>query len=80
MAVRLSTLCAGSTLPPGRFLVLISVIGSVDPTARLEGLIQLKNSMTSSGIKPATFMLVAVPQSTTLPRSPIIYENTMQIP
>jgi hypothetical protein len=27
MAVRLSPLCTGCPLPPGRFLVLISVIG-----------------------------------------------------
>jgi hypothetical protein len=30
---------------------------------RLEGLGQLKNPMTSSGIEPVTFRLVAVPQS-----------------
>jgi hypothetical protein len=47
--------------PEGRFLVLISVRGLVDPRATvwLEGLSQLKNPMTSSGIEPATFWLVA---------------------
>jgi hypothetical protein len=42
-------------------MVLISVRDKVDPGAivRLEGLGQLKNPMTSSGIKPATFWLVA---------------------
>jgi hypothetical protein len=50
MAVRLSALRAGRPLPSGRFLVLISVRGRVDPraTVRLEGLGQLKNPMTSS--------------------------------
>jgi hypothetical protein len=40
--------------PQGRFLVLISIRGCVDPRAivRLEGLGKLKNPMTSSGIKP----------------------------
>jgi hypothetical protein len=39
--------------------------------ARLEGLGQLKNPMTSSGTEPATFRLVAlVPQPTTPPRAP----------
>jgi hypothetical protein len=48
IAVRLSALSAGRPLPPGRFLILISVTGSVDPSAivRLEGLGQLKNQMT----------------------------------
>jgi hypothetical protein len=59
MAVKLSALCRLS--PPGRFLVLISVRGGVDPRAivRLEGLGQLKNPMISTGIEHATFRIVA---------------------
>jgi hypothetical protein len=61
MAARLSVLRAGRPLAPGRFLILISVPGWVDPrvTVRLEGLGQLKNPMTSSGAESATFRLVA---------------------
>jgi hypothetical protein len=61
MAVRLSALRAGRTLPPERFLILISVRNCVDPRdiMRLERLGQLKNLMTSSGIEPATFRPVA---------------------
>jgi hypothetical protein len=46
MAVRVSALCAGLPLPPGRFLILISVRGWVDPRiiVRLEGLRKLKKS------------------------------------
>jgi hypothetical protein len=53
--------CSNGPLPPGRFLVLISIRGLFDFRAivRLEGLDQLKNPMTSSGIEPATFWLVA---------------------
>jgi hypothetical protein len=49
----------GHPLPPGRFLVLISVRGWVDlrVIVRLEGLGQLKNSMTSSWLEPATSWL-----------------------
>jgi hypothetical protein len=61
MAVRLSALRAGRPLPPGRFLVLVFVIGRVDPraTLRLEELGQLKSPMASLGIEPLTFQLVA---------------------
>jgi hypothetical protein len=61
MAVRLSALRTGRPVHPGRFLVLISVRGWVDPEVivRLEGLGQLKNPMTSSVIEPVTFRLVA---------------------
>jgi hypothetical protein len=48
MAVRLSALSAVRPLHKRRFLVLISVRGSLDPRAkvRLEGLGQLKNPIT----------------------------------
>jgi hypothetical protein len=73
MAVRLSVLRAGSPLTPGRFLVLISLRGWVDPRAvvRLEGLGQLKIS--NDLIGNWNFDLPAcsiVPQLTTLPRAP----------
>jgi hypothetical protein len=46
MVVRLSALCAGRPLPPGRFLVLIFVRGWVDLKSimRLEGLGKLRKS------------------------------------
>jgi hypothetical protein len=59
MAVR-SALHAGRPLPPGRFLVLISVRDfDLRAIVRLEGLPQLKkNPKTCSGIEPVTFQLV----------------------
>jgi hypothetical protein len=73
MAVRLSAPRAGRPLPPGRFLVLISVRGRVDPRAilRLEGLGQLKNTMNSFGNRTHDLPACSiVPQPTTLPRAP----------
>jgi hypothetical protein len=63
MAVGLSALCAGHSLPPGRFLALISVRGCVEPRAimRVEGLGQLKNSVNPQGIEPATSTRSVVP-------------------
>jgi hypothetical protein len=57
MAVRLSASRPGRPLPPGRFLVLISVRGWVDPRAivRPEGLGQLKNRMSWSTNMQVTF-------------------------
>jgi hypothetical protein len=48
-------------LSPGRFLVIISVRGWINPRARvrLEELGQLKNSMTSSRLEHETFRLVS---------------------
>jgi hypothetical protein len=47
--------------PTERFLLLICVRGCVDPrtTMRLDGLVQLKYAMTSSGIQQTTFRLLA---------------------
>jgi hypothetical protein len=63
MAMNLPALRVGRPLPPppGRFLVLICVRGRVDPKTivRLEGLGQLKNLVTSSGIEPASFRPIA---------------------
>jgi hypothetical protein len=51
----------GRIYPTGRFLVLISVRGSVDPRAivQLEGLYQLKNPVATLGIETTAFRLVA---------------------
>jgi hypothetical protein len=59
MTIRLSALRAGRPLPSGKFLVLISVGGWVDPRTivRLVVLHNLKIPMTSSGIEPSTFWI-----------------------
>jgi hypothetical protein len=61
MEVSLLALSTGRPLPPGRFLVLISVRGRVGSRAivRLEGLGQMKIPVASSGFDPASFRLVA---------------------
>jgi hypothetical protein len=61
MTVRFKPYTPTAVYSPGRFMVLISVRGSVDLGAidRLEGLGQLKNPMTSPEMKHATFWLVA---------------------
>jgi hypothetical protein len=60
MVVRVS-LYAPAALYPQEDSRYISVRGCVDPRAivRLEGFGRLKNPMTSSGLKHATFRLVA---------------------
>jgi hypothetical protein len=72
MAVRMSALRAGRPLPPGRFPVLISVGGSVDPgtIVRLEGYGQFKKCNDLVGNRTRELpVCIKVPQQTTLPRA-----------
>jgi hypothetical protein len=67
MAVRLSPLRADRPLPTGRFLVLISARGRVDPRAivRLEGLGKLKKSNDIMGTRTCDLLACSiVPQPT----------------
>jgi hypothetical protein len=59
MAVRVSALAPAHLTPPGKFLVLISVRGWVDPTAivRLEGLAQ---SNYATGCTQGTFLIKCI--------------------
>jgi hypothetical protein len=59
MAVRLSALRDGHSLPPGRFLVLTSIRVCVQPRA-IVVLEELGKFITTLGIEPATFRLVAL--------------------
>jgi hypothetical protein len=72
MAVRLAALRAGRPVPPGRFLVHISVIGGVDPRA-IVWLEVLSQSYTCDFIGNRIRDLPAcsiAPQQTSLPSAP----------
>jgi hypothetical protein len=62
MAVKLSALHINNSLPLGRFLVLISIRGRIDPRAvtQLERLGELKNSVISSGTVTVTCINIEV--------------------
>jgi hypothetical protein len=67
------SLTAGCPLPPGRFLVLISARGWVDPRTIvwLEGLRKLKKSNDHNGNRTRDLPACSiVPQPPTLPRAP----------
>jgi hypothetical protein len=75
MAVRLSDLRFARTLPPGRFLVLISVTRRVDPRA----IVRLEESKDFIVIRIRDFPACSImPQQSTLPRAPIWPEKLVE--
>jgi hypothetical protein len=62
MAVRLSALRAGRPLPPGRFLVLISVKRLSRPQGHSAAgrITSIEKDPMTSGLEPATFQHVAL--------------------
>jgi hypothetical protein len=77
-----SALCAIRLLPPGRFLVLISVRCWVNPrtTVRVEEICQEKKTNDLNGNRTLDLPVCSTaPQPTTLPRTLINYEVTVKI-
>jgi hypothetical protein len=78
MAIR-SALCAGSPLPPGRFLVLISVRGLSRQGHSAAGIIRsIEKKIHLIGTRTRDIPVCSiVPQPTTLPCAPILNEVSM---
>jgi hypothetical protein len=82
MAVSLSALSAGRPLPPGKFLVLISVRSFVDSRAivGLEGLGKLKK-IYLSGTRTRDLLVCSIlPQPSALPRCDLYKRFYIRVP